>query len=144
MYSTTIFQLRKSFHINPRKVSSIMVTKMRCSYVAVSIATTMPMSISMSIMLGMVGMPDSLHNSIETTVGPSNVVHHSNSTISFLKGVRSLHVVPVSVLVLFFLVSGVRIMNCVVKVVASWPLETQTPIKVTTHVFFAANSPIHT
>lgn len=96
----------------------LMITKMSSAYMTVS-STIVASMTAMAVVLGMFGMSNSLHNSIETTVRTSNVVNDSNGTIGFLEGVRALYLMTISVFILFLFVASVRIMHSVVKVVMS-------------------------
>lgn len=104
----------------------IVVTIVGCSHMTLGIAVSVTaVSSVVSVMLRMMGMSESLHYSIETAVRSSLVFDYSDCAISLLEGIRSLNVVPVPVLVLFFDITSVRVVDFVFEFVLCWSLKKQ-------------------
>lgn len=76
-----------------------------------------------TVVSGVLGMSDPLHDGVEASVRTGNVFNDSQRTISLLQRVSPLNVVAVSVLVLLLLVAGVRVVDAVVEFVTRWTLQ---------------------
>lgn len=93
---------------------------MTLSTAMASVVAMAPMMLA--IILRMVSVSQPLHYGIEATVWPNYIVHYPNGTVSLFEGIWSFHMMPIPVFILFFLITSVRVVNRVVKVIMSWTL----------------------
>lgn len=72
--------------------------------------------------MGMIGMSDSLHDSVETVDFVGSVFHNTLRAIGFLEGVGSLHHVPIRVFPRILVVPSVEVLNSIFVLVGGWGL----------------------
>lgn len=74
-------------------------------------------SVALVVNLGMHGVSQLLHHSVEAVVIIGSVLHYPSGAIGFLEGVAALDLVAIPGLPLALVVSGMRILDAVVEVV---------------------------